>query len=150
MQVSGLLYSDYDFHGKQLQDLGNARRPHELITFFTAPTELGWSFCFAWHESSNTICHEFVKSLISHAKETITFGDVLLRFVISCCENHAFKVSWWDSLSVQAQEYLLGRAAIMMHPTIPVPPTYLTVGCEGITNINFKYIDTTVSLSGYQ
>jgi len=147
MQVSGLLYPDYDFHGNQLQDLANVGNPQGLITFFTAPTELGWAFCFAWHESSNTICHEFVKSLFAHAKETCAFGDVLLRFVISCCENHAFKVSWWDSLSVQAQEHLLGRAAIMMHPTIPVPPTYLTVGCEGITKIDFKYIDTTVPLS---
>jgi len=142
MQVSGLLYPDYDFHGKPLQDLRTVGNPHELITFFTAPTELGWTFCFAWHESSNSICYEFVKSLIAHAKEKCNFGDVLLRFVISCCENHALKVSWWERLSVQAQEHLSGRAAIMMHPTIPVPPAYLTVGCEGITNVDFKYIYT--------
>lgn len=49
-QFSGVLYPDYDFLGNQLQYLGDLKIRLDLITFFTAPTNSGWAFVFAWHK----------------------------------------------------------------------------------------------------
>lgn len=146
LQLSGLLYPDYDFLGKRLQDLGNRHRPQDLITFFSAPTRDGWAFCFGWHVSSNHTCIPFMQSLASRLSEGEKLEDALFRFSFSCCENHAFRISWWDGLNEESKRAALERVTLMTHPAIPVPHDYLVRGCEKIADWNFEYIHTTLQV----
>jgi hypothetical protein len=147
MQASGLLYPDFDFQGTRLQNIRNLDDTLDLITFFTAPTELGWGFCFAWHKSSSETCVPFIQSLLNYAQDGGRFSDALLRFVTSSCENHAFRVSWWDGLSEDEQAHIVKRIAYLMHLQIETPNTYLSVGCEGIADWCFKWVDTTLDVT---
>jgi hypothetical protein len=144
IQLSGLLYPDYDFSGHTLQNLGDWSAPLDLITFFTAPTADGWAFAFCWHRSSNRTCIPFIKSLASRVADGEKIEDVLLCFSFSCCENHAFRISWWDQLSIDAKRDVLERFIRMSHPSIPVPPYYLVAGCKNIASWNFEHVYTTL------
>lgn len=142
IQVSGLMYPDYDFHGNRLQDLGNWSSPLELITFFTAPLEDGWAFGLAWHKSSGGVCQAFMRSIAASMREGMRLEDLMLRFAFSCCENHAIRISWWEELSGAAKQAILNRIMLMAHPSIPVHSTYLTSGCEGIADWTFDSVVT--------
>ncbi|MFM5217039.1 hypothetical protein ACEUAM_06100 [Aeromonas hydrophila] len=145
-QFSGLLYPDFDFLGRELQDLSEVSRPLDLITFFTAPIKDGWAFGFAWHVSSNDTCIPFIQSL----GHSVSIGqkpeDVILRFALSCCENHAIRISWWDELNEKQKQVALERMQMMADPTEPVPHNYLSSGCEGVANWAFEGIHTTLQI----
>jgi hypothetical protein len=143
VQVSGLLYPDSDFMGRRSQHLGSSE-PLDLIAFFTAPTADGWAFCFAWHESSSASCVALVRSLATVVSDGQSPADALLRFSLSCCENHAIRISWWDNLSQVKREEAQRRMELMVHPGIPVPQDYLTHGCEGMADWSFEWVYTTV------
>lgn len=145
LQMSGLLYPDYDFLGYKLQDLGQSNDPLQLITFFTAPTKDGWAYAFAWHKSSNAICSAFVHSLGNVAAHGKSIEDALLRFSISCCENHAIRISWWDGLIDRAKNSMIERMSYMADPNSPVHPAYLSYGCESIADWSFEYVYSTTT-----
>ncbi len=140
LQLSGLLYPHFDFTGQQLQDLLDLSSPLDLITFFTAPTSNGWCFGFVWHKSSNVSCTSFLQSFALRIQDGENIEDALLRFSFSCCENHAFRISWWDRLSENAKEALIARFCLGAFPRIPIPPNYLVEGCEGIADWTFEYV----------
>jgi len=144
VQLSGLLYPDYDFEGNQLQELGCHEKPLDLIAFFTAPIDDGWAFAFGWHVSSNRTCIPFMQSLARKAASGEKIEDALLRFTLSCCENHAVRISWWDGLHEALRAAAIERMFLMMHPNVPVPNNYLAIGCEGIANWQFEYVHTTL------
>lgn len=144
IQLSGVLYPDYDFEGRLLQGLGTSDSPLDLITFFTAPIDEGWAFGFGWHVSSNLTCIPFIQSLAQRASDGEKVEDALLRFSLSCCENHAIRISWWDALDDRSKTAAVERMLLMVHPTIPVPPHYLAAGCEGIANWKYEYVHTTL------
>lgn len=146
LQLSGVLYPDFDFHGYRLQNLGNWSSPLDLITFFTAPTREGWAFGFAWHKSSSRTCLPFLGSLASSVANGEKMEDALLRFSLSCCENHAFRISWWDNLNESLKQIAIERMLLMIHPYIPVPANYLVNGCEGIADWSFEYVHTTLKV----
>lgn len=143
-QFSGLLYPDFDFEGRPLQDLGEWTHPLSLITFFTAPIVEGWAFGFAWHSSSNQICIPFIQSLANKVANGEKPEDAILRFSLSCCENHAIRISWWDSLGDANKQAALERMQLMANPTEPVHPDYLVSGCEGVANWMFEYVHTSL------
>jgi len=145
VQLSGLLYPDYDFEGAELQDLGNNETPLDLITFFTAPIDNGWAFGFGWHVSSNRTCIPFLQSLAHRAATGEKVEDALLRLSLSCCENHAVRISWWDGLGESAKNAAMERMLLMIHPHIPVSNHYLAAGCEGIADWQYEYVHTTLS-----
>lgn len=137
LQLSGLSYLDYDFLGQDLRDLNNGNSAQGLITFFTAPTDTGWAFGFAWHISSGPSCRSLIRSLKVRLSGGAKLEDMLLRFSLSCCENHAMRISWWDALSAQSKKSALNRMSLMAHPSAPVPANYLAIGCDGIANWRF-------------
>lgn len=143
VQVSGLLYPDCDFLGRRLQQLGS-NEALELITFFTAPTADGWAFCFAWHESSSAACVALVRSLATVVAEGQSPADALLRFSLSCCENHAIRISWWDGLPQTKRDEAQERMELMAHPGIPLPQDYLSHGLENMADWSFEWVYTTV------
>ena len=142
IQLSGLLYPDFDFLGRRLQALGNLESPLDLITFFTAPTSDGWAFVFGWHGSSNYSCARLIQSLAEMASKGDKLEDALLRLSLSCCENHAIRISWWENLSATARCSAVERIGIMLDPIAPVPETYLERGCEGLASWSFEYAHT--------
>jgi hypothetical protein len=144
VQLSGLLYPDYDFEGNYLQGLGSYEKPLDLITFFTAPVNEGWAFGFAWHSSSNRTCTPFIQSLAQRVATGGKVEDALLRFSLSCCENHAVRISWWDGLHEALKAAAIERMYLMMHPSVPAPNHYLAQGCEGIASWQYEYVHTTL------
>lgn len=147
VQLSGLLYPDYDFVGNRLQDLGNHEKPLDLITFFTAPIDEGWAFGFGWHVSSNRTCIPFMQSLAQRAATGEKIEDALLRFSLSCCENQAVRISWWNGLQEVSRAAAIERMFLMMHPNVPVPNHYLAIGCEGIANWQYEYVQTSLPIA---
>jgi len=137
-------------HSLGLAEAGLARVIHagyrllDLITFFTAPTRDGWAFGFGWHASSSRSCIPFIQSMASRVSKGERVEDVLLRFSFSCCENHAFRISWWDNLTEEARRAAIERMILMAHPNIPVPPNYLVNGFENIADWGFEYVQTTL------
>ena len=146
VQLSGLLYPDYDFEGSLLQDLSDWERVPDLITYFTAPTAEGWAFGFAWHASSNQTCIPLIASLASRVRQGVNPQDAILRFSISTCENHAIRISWWDGLDTSAKAALIERMRFMTAQDTPVTPDYLVSGCEGIADWEFEHVHTTLQV----
>lgn len=145
LQLSGVLFPDYDFQGKKLQEIGDFSSPLGFISFFTAPTSQGWSFNICWHGSSNEPCFKFVESLRSSVSNGEKLQDALFRFSISCCENHAFRISWWDSLADSAKAEIISRVELVTDLGIPIPDRYLAGGLEGIAGWEFEHVYTSLS-----
>jgi hypothetical protein len=137
---SGLLYPHFDFMGRQLQNLGNLSSENELITFCSAPMATGWGYLFAWHKDSSSICVEFMKSLATTVYNGADLGDLLLRFVISNCENFAISPRWWESLPENEKEIIRNHAALGASPFSVIKPTYLLEGLEGVSKWEFETV----------
>ncbi|WP_299196019.1 hypothetical protein [uncultured Amphritea sp.] len=140
LAFSGVLYPHFDFLGRQLQDLGVEGVPLDLITFFSAPAEEGWAIGIAWHESSDRYCREFLRSLATHVYEGASLDDAILRFVFSCCENHAIRMSWWDGLKEKSQSSILERVRFMTSLECGYDPRHLCVVLEGIAKWEFGHV----------
>jgi len=139
LQLSGLLHPNYDFTGGHLQTLGTEEPALDLITFFTAPIENGWSFGFAWHVSSSSTCEKFLGALAAAVHSGVKLKDALLRLSIAC-ENHALRISWWDALPPDSKAALQER----MLAFYPYNQFYLAAGCEGIADWSFEHVHTTL------
>jgi hypothetical protein len=141
---SGQLYPDFDFLGNHIQDLGDHNTFLELMTFFSAPTIDGWTFVFAWHESSKHICDHYMRSLATFISEHKSLSDALFGYVFLCCENHAISPSWWEGLTDINRAKILEKLEFMVHPVAQMPHLYLREGLEGITDWNFTRVVSTM------
>ncbi|MCJ8270088.1 MAG: hypothetical protein MJK04_11890, partial [Psychrosphaera sp.] len=56
MSFSGLFYPEFDFQGRELQNLAATNCKFSLMTFCSAPTDRGWAVVFAWHKDDAAIC----------------------------------------------------------------------------------------------
>lgn len=130
--VSGAIFPDFDFLGYKLQDLGDIDAPLSMAAFFTAPTNSGWSFVFAWHKSSDVVCKHLKGSLANSLRNKNSLSDILFRCIFSWSENHAINPSWWGSLTETEKESICDRALYMISPQMPIRNDYLSVGLEGI------------------
>jgi hypothetical protein len=147
MAFSGLFCPDFDFIGRQLQDLGDHETTLELITFCSAPMKSGWGFLFSWHDSNSKVCDDFMASLATMISEKREIGDLLFRLVISNCENHAISPQWWENLPEQHKEQIIEKSSIGVSFFVNTPPSYLMEGLEGISNWKFENVITNVELS---
>ncbi len=139
---SGLLYPDFDFMGRPLQNLANHEQKLQLITFCSAPMINGWGFLFAWHNTSSNICTEYMRSLATMMHEGHDVSDFLFRMVILNCENCAISPEWWESLSEIQRAEVSSAGTSNAHPFTPIKNTYLSEGLEGISGWHF---DTVIS-----
>jgi hypothetical protein len=137
---AGLIYPDFDFMGRNLQDLGNTNAELELITFCSAPVASGWAFLFAWYASNSKICNEYMNSLALICCNGNKIADMLFRLVISNCENHAFSPTWWEGLSELHQMQILERASRMADCLVNTTQSYLMEGLEGIVDWKFDSV----------
>lgn len=139
IQATGLLFPDYDFLGRKIQDLGPEAETLDLLTFFTAPTDQGWAYVLAWHESSDQTCQLVRQSLQEGFRYGAKLEDMLLRISLAC-ENHAVRISWWDGLNPSAQSAGLAALAVGTDPRVGVPSDYLARGCEGLADWTFDSV----------
>lgn len=137
---SGLLYPDFDFIGRRLQDLGNHTSELDLITFSFAPMSEGWCFLFAWHEDSSETCVPLIRSLATVADESGGLGDPLFRFVVSSCENLAMSPAWWESLTDGQRSEITKSANHGANMFSPIRSDYLLSGLENISGWEFDYV----------
>ncbi len=140
MAFSGLLYPEFDFMGRHLQNLGDHQQKLDLITFCSAPLDSGWGVLFSWHESSSKSCVDFMRSLATIMYEGQLLGDLLFRMVISNCENLAIAPEWWDDLPQEQKEKIESKASLMANIFSMTKPSYLLEGLEGITPWDFESI----------
>jgi len=138
---SGIFFPDFDFMGRQLQNLGDHISNLKLITFCSAPMDCGWGFLFAWHVTSSSVCVDFMRSLATmiHNNDNM-LGDFLFRLVITNCENLAISPKWWERLLEDQKEQITSRASLMADIFSMTEPFYLMKGLEGISHWDFDVI----------
>jgi hypothetical protein len=136
---TGGIFPDFDFNGRQLQNLANYNSSLELITFCSAPINSGWGYLFAWHESNSKVCEEYIKSLATAIYEKQAVEDFLFRLAISS-ENHAFHPTWWENLSSEYKDKIVDKTSETINIFSKVQATYLTKGIEGISGWKFDRI----------
>jgi len=137
---SGLLYPEFDFMGRHLQNLGEHQQELDLITFCSVPLESGWGVLFSWHESSSKSCVDFMRSLATMMHNGQCLGDFLFRMVISNCENHAIAPGWWEDLTKEQKEQIESKVTLMANSFSMTKPSYLMEGLEGIAPWDFESI----------
>lgn len=138
---SGIFYPDFDFLGRQLQNLGDQTRDLQLITFCSAPKENGWAYLFAWHETSSKVCVEFMRSIATMIhKDADSLNDHLFRLAMTNCENLAISPEWWDKLDGDKKEKITDRATSMADIFSITEQAYLMEGLEGISNWQFEKV----------
>lgn len=139
---SSLLYPEFDFLGRQVQNLGDVDSSLKLLTFCSTPMKSGWGFLFAWHKSSSNVCTEFMRSLATKIHEKSDFGDLLFRLVITHCENLAISPQWWEKLPKKHQQQINLRASEIGNAFCINKPTNLT---EGLEEISYWQFETVIS-----
>jgi hypothetical protein len=97
---SGLIFPDFDFQGRPLQNLDHSTNKLSLVTYSSAPMDDGWCFLFAWHRSCDQIIRNYMDSVAQLIKSDRVLGDALFNLVILNCENHAFSPDWWEKLDI--------------------------------------------------
>ena len=138
---SGIFFPDYDFMGRQLQNLGDHSSDLELITICSAPMDCGWGFLFAWHVTSSSVCVDFMRSLATmiHNNDNV-LGDFLFRLAITNCENIAISPKWWERLLDDQKEQITSKISLMADNFSMIEPFYLMKGLEGISHWDFDVI----------
>ncbi|MEA3289709.1 MAG: hypothetical protein U9Q04_05955 [Campylobacterota bacterium] len=109
---------------------------------------IGWSFIFSWHKSSDSSCLPFIQSLKDRMKQGDNLGTILFKFILLNIENFAFSPTWWESISINKQKEISQAVSNMMQPTLAIRQHYLYNGLENISNLDFETINdnlTTVS-----
>ncbi len=130
---SGLFFPDFDFLGRQLQDLSDHSTTLDLLTFSFVPMDQGWGILFAWLSESSGACAPFMKSLATRIYEDRKLGDYLFRLVISNCENMAIRPQWWESLAEQARIEIAEAASYGADVFAPIRHDYLASGSENLS-----------------
>lgn len=134
---SGVIYPDFDFLGRQLQDLIDDSKPWDLLAFSFVPLEKGWGFLLAWQSNSAGVCVPFLQSLAERIREKGHVGELLFRFVIAGCENMAANPTWWNSLS-REQRTAIEETATHGADVLKMPRAdYLAAGLENIVAWSF-------------
>ncbi|MCQ8183451.1 hypothetical protein NP603_20230 [Methylomonas sp. SURF-1] len=145
LAFSGLEYPEFDFMGRQLQDLGNHCSKLDLITFCSVPmNNHEWGILFAWHKSSSKTCTVFMSSLATMVYDNHNLGDLLFRFVILNCENIAISPTWWEAISEIHRKQISTRTFEMIDDFSPIKQNYLMHGLEGISEWNFNGVISNV------
>jgi hypothetical protein len=144
LAFSGLLFPEFDFLGRHIQNLADYSRRLDLITICSTPMDSSWGFLFSWHKTSSKVCAEFMRSLATVVFQSGNAADVMFRMVVSNCENLAISPGWWEHLQKDKMDEV---SACLMHGTnifAPTDPEYLTKGLEGICQWSFESVFTNV------
>ncbi len=140
---SNLIYPDYDFLGRRLQNLGNLNAKFDMLTVCSVQTENGWGFLIAWHETSSKICDKYISSLITATYETNHIEDFLFRLALTG-ENIAISPKWWENISKNAQDQIIRWFSDYCDPMNVLENDYLTKGLHSLSNWKFDIINKNI------
>ncbi|RPI84336.1 MAG: hypothetical protein EHM34_03795, partial [Nitrosopumilales archaeon] len=136
---SGLFYPDFDFLGRELQNLGDQTQDLQLITFCSTPMKNGWAYLFAWHKTSSKVCVDFIRSLATMIyNNRSSLSDHLFRLAMTNCENLAISPKWWEKLDQDIKEKIEDRGTSMADIFAVTEQSYLMEGLEGISDWEFE------------
>jgi hypothetical protein len=99
---------EYDFEGKQLQDLDDRARPFGFLTCSIIGTEKGGAAVFGWIAENSTACLELIQSL-DRCEENLV-PEAIIRFAFEYGENTYFSPTWWRELDKGSKEIITRRA----------------------------------------
>jgi len=104
---SSILYPEYDFDGRSLQDLSNPNTTMEIVAFSLLTTPAGSAFVMAWDKDSEATCRRLANSLDSFSDRGLGHG--ILRFIFEFCENNYIRPAWWDNLEPEIRGKISAR-----------------------------------------
>ncbi len=141
LAFSGLLFPEFDFLGRHVQNRADHRIRLDLLTICSAPVVDGWGFLFSWHKTSSPASTEFMRSLATVIHQKSSSGsDAMFRLVVSNCENLAVSPAWWEGLPPEQQAAVTTRLSHGANIFSPTDPAYLTRGLEGICRWEFETV----------
>lgn len=118
VMCSGAIFPEVDFAGNTFDNLANAStKQPDVLHFSSFSTETGGKIVFSWlkHDLGMT-SKELVDSLNNlHIVET---SSALMRFFFEFCENLFISPNWWDGLSYEVRESLIGRVQSGASPLV--------------------------------
>lgn len=139
MAFSGILYPDFDFTGKQLQDLSHIGTIFDLISVASTPLEKNrWGYLLSWHTNCEKSCVQLINSISESEKEGKFVSDLLFRLALIASENHSFSPSWFDNLTINKKYKLTEFFENRLDIFSSIDKTYLSKGLEGISEWEFK------------
>ena len=132
LAFSAVLYPEFDFLGRRLQNLTDRASHLDLLAVCSASMQHGWGLLFSWHKTSSKTCREFPRSLARVIREGSRAESALFRMVIASCENLAVAPDWWEKLCEAEQRKFC--SALSVDVFAPTQPDYLISGLEGISD----------------
>lgn len=144
--VSGVVYPDFDFLGRPIQNLGNLNTQLELITICSAPMTDGWGLILAWHKFSSHICLPFMHSIAAALEKGQAIEDMLFRFVINF-ENIAISPDWWENLKQEDKDLIVRKQTESIDPHAGISSNYLAAGYEGISEWKFQQVSSNIGFT---
>ena len=136
---SGLIYPDFDFQGRSLQNLDGSINNLSLVTFCSAPMGDGWCFLFAWHNSCEGIARNYMSSVAQLMKYNRSLGDALFNLVILNCENLAFSPDWWEGIEPCLKIRICKAIRKQVDVLSVIEQNYLSSEINGVAPWVFEY-----------
>jgi hypothetical protein len=107
IMVSGGCAPEFDFCGRELQNLGHLQHLQEIILFSLFTSGGRGHFCFIWHEEHDKTCRQFSDSLIALTQDQR--AHAIVRFVFEYSDNVYMNPDWWDARSAIEKRALIAR-----------------------------------------
>ncbi len=130
----GNFLPEYDYHGKRLQRLGNAKTHYQGVSFNILGAQGHAALAFLWFKGQN-IVKEFAKSFIAQKLEYSS--SLAIQTAFEHLENTCMAPSWWLGLRKVEQDLLLRRMQTGGTPIRDRNPNCLTF-C-GVTFDQWEY-----------
>lgn len=98
---------EWDFEGKQLQDLSFIADYRPICFSAWAAGDRAVAV-FCWHDSANHICVPFIDSLRRSRSDRL--ADRILSMAFEVSDNVVFRSDWWEALCERDRQLIVNRA----------------------------------------
>lgn len=105
VMVCGGTNPDFDFCGRELQDLMELTIRSENISLTSYYDGEQGIIAFAWLENSHDVCKQLMCSLLE--KDPMLYSSLLVQYMFKNFENIYVSPEWWEMLSDDARKVLL-------------------------------------------
>lgn len=124
---------EFDINGNILQDL-LINDPLEYLTFEIFTDNNHGIIHLCWYDN-----FEYCKRFADSIKNCTDIPNTIVKLALGISENHAFRISWFDSLSILKKKGLMN----LMMANIPSFPE-MKINTNYIFNDNKQYVNWTV------
>jgi hypothetical protein len=124
---------EFDMNGHTLQNL-ITNDPLEYLTLDIIINDNRGIIQFCWHDNYN-YCKLFADSLINNND----ISNTIIKLIFGISENHAFRISWYDSLSILKKKGLINLAMFNISSLLE-----MSNNTQHIFNDKKKYVNWTI------